>query len=50
MLRSHLIEVCRSLTDAFADVVRVGQAQGEIRRDLDADDVATFLLASWEAR
>lgn len=48
LLRSHLIDVCRTLTDAFADVVRIGQVQGEIRRDLDADDVATFLLASWE--
>lgn len=48
VLRGHLIAVCQSLTDAFADVVRIGQGQGEIRPDLDADAVATFLLASWE--
>lgn len=48
VLRSHLVEVCRSLTVSFADVVHIGQEQGEIRSDLDADDVAAFLLASWE--
>lgn len=48
LLRTHLIEVCRKLTTSFAEVVRAGQARGEIRRDLDADDVATFLLAAWE--
>lgn len=48
LLRTHLIEVCRELTGSFADTVRIGQAQGEIRGDLNAEDVATFLLASWE--
>lgn len=48
LLRTHLVEVCRALTDSFAEVVRTGQTSGEIRGDLDADDVATFLLAAWE--
>lgn len=48
LLRSHLIEICRSLTDSFADTVKAGQAAGEICGDLDAQDTATFLLAAWE--
>ncbi|MDF3084351.1 TetR/AcrR family transcriptional regulator [Burkholderia sola] len=48
LLREHLIQVCGSLTASFAEVVRAGQVAGEIRADLDADDVATFLLAAWE--
>jgi TetR/AcrR family transcriptional repressor of nem operon len=48
LLRQHLVDVCRSLTQSFASTVRAAQAAGDIRSDLDADDVATFLLASWE--
>ena len=48
LLRLHLVEVCRSLTASFAETVRAGQASGDIRPDLDPDDVASFLLASWE--
>ena len=48
LLRRHLMEVCRSLTDSFAETVRAAQAAGEVSSELDADDVATFLLASWE--
>ncbi|WP_211106993.1 TetR/AcrR family transcriptional regulator [Nitrospirillum amazonense] len=48
VLRAHLVEVCRALTDAFAEAVRAGQESGEIRDDLDAGDVATFLLSAWE--
>jgi TetR/AcrR family transcriptional repressor of nem operon len=48
ILREHLVDVCRSLTQSFASTVRAAQAAGQIRPDLDADDVATFLLASWE--
>ena len=48
LLRVHLVEVCGKLTHSFAEVVRAGQATGEIRSDLGADDVATFLLAAWE--
>ncbi|MBB2929007.1 TetR/AcrR family transcriptional regulator [Paraburkholderia silvatlantica] len=48
LLREHLVQVCRSLTASFAEAIRAGQTSGEIRSDLDADDAATFLLASWE--
>lgn len=48
LLRGSLIGIYTSLTQAFADVVRAGQVAGEIRSDIDADDVATFLLSSWE--
>jgi len=48
LLRVHLIGICKSLTQAFAETVHAGQVAGEIRSDIDADDVATFLLSSWE--
>ena len=48
LLRVHLVEIFRALTGAFAETVRAGQAAGELRSDLDADDLASFLLASWE--
>lgn len=48
LLRAHLVEICRMLTQSFAETVRAGQVAGEIRSDLDPDDVAVFLLASWE--
>jgi TetR/AcrR family transcriptional repressor of nem operon len=48
VLRNHLAEVCGSLTRSFADAVRAGQEIGEIASDLDAEDIASFLLASWQ--
>jgi TetR/AcrR family transcriptional repressor of nem operon len=48
VLRYCLVEVCGSLSRSFAETVRAGQASGNIRSDLDADDVATFLLSSWQ--
>lgn len=48
LLRGHLVEVCASLTQSFAEVVQQGQVQGEIRRDLEADEIAAFLLMSWQ--
>ena len=48
LLRACLVEVCASLTRSFTECVRAGQAIGEIRSDLDAEDIATFLLASWQ--
>jgi len=48
LLRAYLVEVCASLTRSFTECVRAGQAIGEIRSDLDAEDIATFLLASWQ--
>ncbi len=48
LLRAHLVEICASLTQSFAEVVRSGQAADQIRDDLDAEDVAAFLLSSWQ--
>lgn len=48
LLRGKLAEVSASLTGAFADAVRSAQNAGEVRRDLDAEDVAATLLASWQ--
>ncbi|GAB0120153.1 TetR family transcriptional regulator [Acidisoma sp. 7E03] len=48
LLRAHLAEICNSLTQSFAEVVRAGQARGEIRREIEADDMAVFILSSWE--
>ena len=48
LLRAHLVEICGKLTNSFAEVVRIGQVTGEIRGDLDVDDMAAFILASWE--
>jgi len=48
LLRTHLIEVCGELTSSFAEAVRAGQQAGEIRSDLDAADMAVFILASWQ--
>jgi len=48
LLRTHLVEICGALTSSFAEAIRAGQKAGEIRSDLDADDLAVFILASWE--
>ena len=48
VLRNYLVEVCGALTRSFAEAVRAGQDIGEIRSDLDADDIAAFLLTSWQ--
>jgi TetR/AcrR family transcriptional repressor of nem operon len=48
LLRNRLVEVYGSLSQSFAETVRAGQALGEIRNDLEADDVAMFLLSSWQ--
>ncbi|MYZ46874.1 TetR family transcriptional regulator [Rhizobiales bacterium L72] len=48
LLRTHLIDVSSALTSSFAEAVRAGQKAGEIRSDLDAADMAVFILASWQ--
>lgn len=48
LLRTHLMEVSSALTSSFAEAVRAGQKAGEIRSDLDAADIAVFILASWQ--
>lgn len=48
LLRVHLSAICSSLTQSFAEVVRAGQARGEIRSEIEADDMAVFILSSWQ--
>lgn len=45
-LRARLVDIMASLTVPFADAVRAGQSAGEIRNDLEAEDVAVFLLSA----
>ena len=47
-LRGRLAEILATLTQFFANAVRAAQVAGQARDDLDADDVATLLLAGWE--
>lgn len=46
-LRERLAEILAALTRFFADTVRAAQHSGHVRDDLEADDVATILLAAW---
>lgn len=46
-LRERLAQTFAAWTPAFAEVVRAAQATGQVRDDLDADDVADVLLAAW---
>ena len=47
LLRERLSQILRRLTQRFAEAVRDCQAAGSVRADLDADDLATLLLAAW---
>ena len=47
LLRQRLSQVLHRLTQLFAKAVRDCQAAGSVRADLDADDLATLLLAAW---
>jgi TetR/AcrR family transcriptional repressor of nem operon len=46
-LRARLSEVFAAWVEPFREAVRVGQARGEVRTDLDAGEIAEFLLAGW---
>ena len=46
-LRERLSHVLHRLTQLFAETVRDCQAAGSVRADLEADDLATLLLAAW---
>lgn len=46
-LRERLAQILATWTQPFADAVRAAQAAGQVRADLDADDVADVLLAAW---
>jgi TetR/AcrR family transcriptional repressor of nem operon len=48
LIREHLVGVCHSLSQSFADTVRAAQAAGEIRDDLDPDELGAFLFSAWE--
>lgn len=48
LLRARLVSAFGGLTQAFAQTVRAAQAAGEMRDDLDADDIAGVLMASWQ--
>lgn len=45
--RKQLGEMFRAWTEPFTEAVRAAQGQGQVRSDLDAHDVADFLLNSW---
>lgn len=47
LLRERLSQVLWRLTQRFAEAVRDCQATGSVRADLDANELATLLLAAW---
>ncbi|MFB9270113.1 TetR family transcriptional regulator C-terminal domain-containing protein [Bradyrhizobium erythrophlei] len=48
MLRTQLDEIFREWRAPFAACIAAAQAAGEIASDFDADELADFLLASWQ--
>jgi len=46
-LRARLREVFAAWVEPFREAVLAGQARGEVRADLDAAEIAEFLLAGW---
>jgi TetR/AcrR family transcriptional repressor of nem operon len=48
MLRSRLVEIFAQWRAAFAACIAEAQAAGDIATTFTADDLAEFLLASWE--
>jgi len=47
ILRGRLARIFEALTERFAAVVRAGQADGTIRSDVPADDLADVCIAAW---
>lgn len=47
LLRGHLHGLFARLARPFADTIRAAQAAGEVRSDLDADDLADVVLSAW---
>jgi len=45
--RARLVEVFATWVEPFREAVCAGQACGDVRADLDAGDIAEFLLAGW---
>lgn len=48
LLRERLVQIFQMLTRPFADAVRAAQAAGEMRDDVDAEEVADVLLSAWQ--
>jgi len=48
LLRDRLSQIFAEWRALFAACVTEALAQGQVRADLDAEDLADFLLASWE--
>lgn len=46
--RERLAKVFRAWQEGIATVLRRGQLEGTVRRDLDADETASFLVAMYE--
>ncbi len=47
LIRARLVEIFAGLTEPFASAVRAAQAEGDVRCDRDAEDLAAFLLSGW---
>ena len=47
LLRTRLVQIFCALNQPFAEAVRAAQAAGEIRDDIDAEDLADVLLSAW---
>jgi TetR/AcrR family transcriptional repressor of nem operon len=48
LLRDQLVTIFAEWREPFAHCIAEGQAAGEITTAFDADELADFLLASWE--
>ncbi len=47
LLRGRLEAIFGSMTQRFAEVLRAAQASGDVRDDVDADELADVLLSAW---
>jgi len=48
LFRKHLAKVLHDWQEGIATALRRGQAEGTVRRDLDARETASFLIAMYE--
>ena len=46
-MRARVATALDQLTAPFADALRAGQATGQVRSDIEADDLAKIVLAGW---
>ncbi len=47
LLRGRLAQMFATLTMSFGEAISAGQAAGEVRRDVDAAELADVVLAAW---